>query len=394
MREPWVGQFPTTDTTYKELRPLNVYDVAANECWLEDMAREGYHLTGFKGSSGVFEKGEPGPWHYRMQLSAKNEKEPSPERVAANELRGWTYVATWGGQFHIWKCRQMAAALDPTPGLEAEDFSRLRRKLILTNAIFLVVLLALLVATIWMRLDSPTPLWSELYGSMMGAGLLLLCSELSLVALDAYELVVGLRLLRKLEEREPLERPKSYRGQKWIARFSFMISTVFLVTGLLGSTLEEPWSAWEKGSEEVKANAVYVDLRELDGTPAKETFFFRPQTKVHELAPRMWFIQQDAYPGAPVDEQILVETEYYHLLTELLVPQLQKELLHANRKTEMKEVPSDTLDSFHWGERTNRDGLQEQIVVATLDRNVMFVAYRGPTDLRTQGTYFTELLSR
>ena len=42
---------------YKELRPANVYDVAANETWLEDMAREGYRLTGFTGWSG----GRPGP---------------------------------------------------------------------------------------------------------------------------------------------------------------------------------------------------------------------------------------------------------------------------------------------------------------------------------------------
>ena len=40
---------------YKELRPANVYDVAANETWLEDMAREGYRLTGFTGWSGIFE---------------------------------------------------------------------------------------------------------------------------------------------------------------------------------------------------------------------------------------------------------------------------------------------------------------------------------------------------
>ena len=29
----------------KELRPANVYDVAANETWLEEMARQGWHLS-------------------------------------------------------------------------------------------------------------------------------------------------------------------------------------------------------------------------------------------------------------------------------------------------------------------------------------------------------------
>ena len=51
------------------------------------------------------------------------------------------------------------------------------------------------------------------------------------------------------------------------------------------------------------------------------------------------------------------------------------------------------MDRRNTGEQTPRDGLREQIVVASLGRNVMFVAYRGPTDLRTQEAYLAELLS-
>lgn len=389
-----MGETFKTDTPYKELRPLNAYDVAANECWLENLAREGYHLTGFKRYSGVFEQGEPGQWRYRMQLTANKESEPTPERMAANEQRGWTYVATWDDRFHIWKSRQMAAALDPAPNVTAEDFARLRRRLVLTNGVLLLMTLALLVFTAWTRLDSPAPLWTEIYGSMAGGSILLLLLELSALVLIIHELTVGLQMLRKLEEREPLERPKSYRGQKWFARVSFVLSIVFVVTGLLGNTLEEPWSAREKGSDEPKAGAVYVDLRVLDGTPAEETFFFGPETKVHELAPRMWFIKQYAYANTPADEQIMAHTEYYRLLTKHLAPQLEKDLLYWNSDTDMEEIICVTLDRFRWGERVTRDGLREQIVVVSSGRNVMFVAYRGPTDLRTQEAYFTELLSR
>ena len=41
---------------YKELRPANIYDVVATETWLEDMAKQGYRLTGMTNWSGVFEK--------------------------------------------------------------------------------------------------------------------------------------------------------------------------------------------------------------------------------------------------------------------------------------------------------------------------------------------------
>lgn len=383
----------STDNIYKELRPLNVYDVAANECWLEDMAREGYHLTGFKRYSGVFEKGEPGNWHYRMQLLANKEEEPSPERIAANAQRGWTYVATWDRRFHIWKSSQMAAYLEPAPGLKAEDFARLRRRILGTNAALLACILLILGLTAATRLQSKTPLWTEIYGGMAGQNLVLVTVELLALVLMLHEVVSSVRLLRALEEREPLERPRPYRWQKWLARISFVLGIVFMLSGLLGR-LEEPWSAREKGSEELKAGAVYVDLRELDGTPEEETFFFKPETKVHELAPRMWFIRQDAYPGAPIDEQIHVNSEYYRLLTTLLVPQLEKDLQYWNSDTDMEEMDCETLDRFLWGERMTRDGLREQIVVTSLGRNVMFVAYRGPTDLRTQEAYFTKLLNK
>lgn len=388
-----MGAF-TTDNIYKELRPLNVYDVAANETWLEDMAREGYHLTGFKGYSGVFEKGAPENWHYRMELLVKKEDEPSPERMAANEQRGWSYVATWDGRFHIWKSNQLAAWLEPAPGLDAEDFARLRRRILGTNAALLACMLLVLGLTAATVFQSDTPLWTEIYGSMAGQSLLLLTAALSALVLIVHEVVSGLRLLRALEEREPLERPRPYRWQKWLARISFAAGIAVALSGFLEPLWEEPWSAREKHGEDLKAGAVYVDLRELDGTPEEETFFFAPETKVHELAPRMWFIQQDACPGAPVEEQILVSSEYYRLLTKLLVPQLEKDLLYWCGDVEMELLESVELDSFWWGEQTNRDGLREQFVVATLGRNAISVQYRGPSDLRTQGAYFAELLSR
>ena len=47
--------------------------MAANETWLEDMARQGYRLVGMTGWSGVFEKAEPFTCRYRMQPLSKKE---------------------------------------------------------------------------------------------------------------------------------------------------------------------------------------------------------------------------------------------------------------------------------------------------------------------------------
>ena len=49
------------DAEYKELRPANVYDVAANESWLEDMATQGYRLKGMTGWAASLKKQSPFP---------------------------------------------------------------------------------------------------------------------------------------------------------------------------------------------------------------------------------------------------------------------------------------------------------------------------------------------
>ena len=67
--------------SYDELRPANIYDVAANETWLEDQSAQGWHLTGFSGWSGLFARGEPKHCRYRMQPLPKKEKAPDPAQL-------------------------------------------------------------------------------------------------------------------------------------------------------------------------------------------------------------------------------------------------------------------------------------------------------------------------
>ena len=378
---------------YRIRRPLNSYDIAAVETWLEDEAQQGYHLVEFKGYHGLFEKGEPERWRYRMQLLAKKEEEPSPELMAEYEQRGWTYAATCDKRFHVWKSRQMAVSMDPARGLTQGDFRRMRRRHVLINLVYILALAGLMIATVHSQWSGRQPLYKILYGSMAGSMPLLWAMELSAVVMVLVETVSALRLFQKLEDREPLERPKAYRGQRWLATVGFVIGLVFALTGFLEIWWEQPWDARDKDTGELKAGAVYVDLRQLDGTPEEETFLYRPETKVHELAPRMWFIQQEAYPGAPVDEQIAVDTEYYHLLAECLTPRLVNELKSMTR-TDLTPLESAELDEFWWCQQENRQGQMEQHIVAAIGRNVLAVRYIGPTDLRAQEAYFVSLLRK
>ena len=89
---------------YKELRPANIYDVAANETWLEDMARSGYRLIRMTNWSGVFVKDEPKPSRYRMQPLTRKESRPEEAQVETYRELGWEYAGTIAGCFHVWRC--------------------------------------------------------------------------------------------------------------------------------------------------------------------------------------------------------------------------------------------------------------------------------------------------
>ena len=117
--------------SYDELRPANIYDVAANETWLEDQSAQGWHLTGFSGWSGLFARGEPKHCRYRMQPLPKKEKAPDPALMEAYQEMGWTYVATLPGTFHVWRCDDPGAPeLDTDPVVQGLGYGYLRRRMV------------------------------------------------------------------------------------------------------------------------------------------------------------------------------------------------------------------------------------------------------------------------
>lgn len=81
-----------------KLMPWNLYDVSAQQAWLEDQAARGWFATSVPGIFflAVFEKGEPKVVRYRLEPAPVKESRPDPERLAAYRAMGWEYVDTSG----------------------------------------------------------------------------------------------------------------------------------------------------------------------------------------------------------------------------------------------------------------------------------------------------------
>lgn len=393
------------DAQYKELRPANVYDVAANETWLEDMARQGYRLVGMTGWSGVFEKADPFICRYRMQPLFKKEKRPPEEMVEAYRELGWEYAGTIPGTFHVWRCEDPTAPeLDTDPVVQGMGYRYLRRKMHRNIVLDLVLLTVLAGEYLLLSGLASTPLLDTLEDFAPGqltAGTL---AAVLVVALMVCQVLSMRRLLRFLCTGIPLERPRPYRHQKWLARvlavaLGWMLFLHFFsgFSTMNGSSLKEGWDAGDS-YHDPGPGAVYVDLAALEG--AAETEFWGCRTKVQELCPRMYRITQlSLEKGEKTSRQVLssVETSYYRLLTEGLARQLAKELIQdrpgsmgTSAHEALVPVEGAALDGFWWLQKD--DGTQ--YAVARLGRQVLLVEYEGQTDLRTAGDYLAGLLER
>ena len=88
--------------TVHRLIPCPQYDVSGMECWLSDMAKQGYLLQkdGFFAGIVTFEKTTPQTVIYQLQPAEKstsmwadNNGDPDEEVVELSKEYGWEYVA-------------------------------------------------------------------------------------------------------------------------------------------------------------------------------------------------------------------------------------------------------------------------------------------------------------
>lgn len=386
-------------TECKEVWPVNTYDVAANETWLEDMAREGWFLTGSTGWKGCFKKGEPRECRYRMEPMPRKKKKPTPERIEAYAALGWDYVTTCADIFCVWRCDDPAAPeLDTDPVVQAEGWHYVRRRMgrsFLGSLALLAVLIGLLL---WGNSVDRTPLLDAIVRRAPGEGLLYILLFLGSAVLAVQEWRTMRRLLHRLRTGIPLERPAPYRMQRRLGQVMFAMVVCLIVIWIFGGLF-----GWDEGrdiqkhSDSVRSDVVYVDLREMGETA--DTEFWDCRTKIHELCPRMYETRQLAlgpWRGSSRDVEAGMVTTYYRMLTQGLARQLAKELVQARPGSlgvsphgAMEPVPSEALDGFWWV----REDCETQYAVARLGREVLLLQYEGPMDLRDHAEAYAAVLA-
>lgn len=198
--------------------PCAAYDIPAMECWLEDMAAKGLHLSadGFFCGLATFEEGPPRKEKFRLEATATNggflssTYDPDADAVEMNRQMGWEYRARWGN-FHIYSAADPnSPELHTDPQVQAITMAALSKHLrgSLLHTLTLLVLYGLLYSEVILFTGA----------IVLGTGKCLL-----LVGLLAWDLCIQLRTLfvlsgyrKRLQKGEPLHHRRGYRKRAWV----------------------------------------------------------------------------------------------------------------------------------------------------------------------------------
>lgn len=117
---------------YREFRPVELYDVAAVESWLEERDREGYHLRGSGGLrnllSGLLRRSQPLPAPAPV---AQREVSAAGDDGCLQRAGVGICLHLGGDPSHIWRCGDPAAPeLDTDPVVQGEGYRYLKRRMI------------------------------------------------------------------------------------------------------------------------------------------------------------------------------------------------------------------------------------------------------------------------
>lgn len=136
--------------------PVQTYDMAGMERWLEQMAADGYLFRKTFGSFTQFEVSDPKPRRrYRLDANPKLYDKPDREMIELYKQAGWTFVCSYWGKFFLYYSDDPLAVepyTDPqSQSLTLDRLVKECRSNVFSNLLFLLsVALPILGIYIWL----------------------------------------------------------------------------------------------------------------------------------------------------------------------------------------------------------------------------------------------------
>ena len=244
-----------------KLMPWNLYDVSAQQAWLEDQAARGWFYVPSRPILYLvsFERGTPRAVRYRLEPAGQKEKCPDQERRDTYRLLGWEYVDTFGKSMHLWRCdNPEAPELHTDPETEARAYDRISRRM--RHSEIAAAVTALVMAALFIWLYSGPMLYSEVRDWTSPWRVISACGVLLLLIFYAVRQDLALRrFLKTLRAGVPVPHRSPYRRARWGSAALQLLWVVWMSALWFGILLEphsHPFQPLESFDEPVPHVAV------------------------------------------------------------------------------------------------------------------------------------------
>ena len=395
------------NTVYR-LTPVEPFDLAGVESWLEDMAGQGLYLKRFRPLFSSFTRGAPRRVRYRVEYVPDlwPDDEVPGNLFDLYEEMGWDYVGSIGGERSLLLFRARTAhATEPhtDPPLQGELLGKLARRL-RRNFILVCVLLGIALGIpLYSIFSSGTP-WLELVQE----------SALFLVFLYGVFLFFSLpsefqdwrrmsKLARSLRQGTPLTHKIPYKNRSRRNLASFLFFSILLVL-LLFAQYILPFTGGSARSLDKLEDFTVLSIQSLEGEG------YRPGSFVADGVDYANFCDRERYLLAPTawetvqsgtwdnDLWVRLEVDWYRPLFSSMARPLAADLLKdaikldesvwwdadawwTQAQTEGWTVTEYTPEGMDYLAVARREGSPFQIAAAAGNGRAVVARYTGHGDL-------------
>ena len=395
------------NTVYR-LTPVEPFDLAGVESWLEDMAGQGLYLKRFRPLFSSFTRGAPRRVRYRVEYVPDlwPDDEVPGNLFDLYEEMGWDYVGSIGGERSLLLFRARTAhAPEPhtDPPLQGELLVKLARRL-RRNFILVCVLLGIALGIpLYSLFSSGTP-WLELVQE----------SALFLVFLYGVFLLFSLpsefqdwrrmaKLARSLRQGTPLTHKIPYKNRSRRNLASFLFFSILLVL-LLFAQYILPFTGGSARSLDKLEDFTVLSIQSLEGED------YRPSSFVADGVDYANFYDRERYLLAPTawetvqsgtwdnDLWVRLEVDWYRPLFPSMARPLAADLLQDAMKLEKSvwwdpdfwwtqaqaegwTVTEYTPEGMDYLAVARREGSPFQIAAAAGNGRAVVARYTGHGDL-------------
>lgn len=370
--------------------PCSRFDAPTVEAWLNEKSGDGWRFYAWEENDIMlsFTRDEQSAERYWVEPTWEDAA-PSTEEQRRYEMLGWEYVCrSHNGIYRVWRAAVPGARKGRPKQMEDSYAYRKVRKSLRYNYLWLLTVIALLLAAAWfIRIRSPYLIWRNVADTKLGLDILTFA--LSLVGgfwVDRQERRAMRRLKQSLVEGEEM-RGVGRTGTvgKIVQRLPLAVAIVLLLC-IVGKGADRYFSDW---SDYADNPVPFIASEQLDGRASNECYVEQRHTL---LGGEITLVSEGKYVGA-VENYLWVQ---YSTQLEIYEPQLKflaNSLADDVYAQYFKYCEAEVLDSIDVEKAYYSHDIHDTQRLLLCDGGVVLY-YRtdAPEDLRAHLDEFTALL--